>query len=98
MVIVFVVSSILGGALTLALLWPYGLLVAVLGAPFGASLTAILVAGLIILRGRGHDKELDRAVDHSTDEMVAVLRQAVEQGRAERASRLHPTGGNRRAS
>ncbi len=44
MVIVLVVSSILGGVLTLAALWPYSVALAVLGAPFGGSLTAILVA------------------------------------------------------
>ena len=47
MVIVLLFASLLGGAITLALHWPYGALVAVLSAPLGGSTMAVLIGGLI---------------------------------------------------
>jgi hypothetical protein len=81
MVIVLLFASLLGGAITLALLWPYGALVAVLSAPFGGSTMAVLVGGLLALRGAGYDASVDLTLEQGTDEMVAMLRQAAEQGR-----------------
>jgi hypothetical protein len=81
MIIVLLFASLLGGVITLALLWPYGALVAVLSAPFGGSTMALLVGGLIARRGAGYDESLDRNQEQATDEMVAVLRQAAELGR-----------------
>ena len=40
-------AALLGGFITFVTLMPYGLLVAIAGAPFGGSLTA-LVAGLVL--------------------------------------------------
>jgi hypothetical protein len=42
-------ATLAGSALTFALLWPYGLL-AIAGAPFGASLLALCAALFIALR------------------------------------------------
>ena len=79
MVIVLLFASLLGGAITLALHWPYGALVAVLSAPLGGSTMAVLMGGLIALRGAGYDESFDPTLKQRTDEMVAVLRQAAEQ-------------------
>jgi hypothetical protein len=43
MVVVFA-ALVLGGSLTFLALWPFGIFVALLGAPFGASIAAALVA------------------------------------------------------
>ena len=80
MIIVLIAASLLGGGITLALLWPYGALVAVLCAPFGGSTMALLVGGFVALRGAGYDESLDCNQEHATDEMVALLRQAAELG------------------
>ena len=81
MIIVLLFASLLGGGIALALLWPYGALVAVLCAPFGGSTMALLVGGFVALRGAGYDESIDPTLEQATDEMVAMLRQAAEQGR-----------------
>ncbi len=43
-------ATLAGGALTFAFLWPYGLLLAIAGAPFGASLLTLCAALFIALR------------------------------------------------
>jgi hypothetical protein len=80
MVIVLLFASLLGGVITLALLWPYGALLAVLSAPLGGSTMAVLVGGLIALRGAEHGESVDPTLEQATDEMVALLRQAAELG------------------
>ena len=57
MIIVLLFASLLGGGITLALLWPCGALVAVLCAPFGGSTMMLLVGGLIARRGAGYEDE-----------------------------------------
>jgi hypothetical protein len=98
MVIVLLFASLLGGAITLALLWPCGALVAVLSAPLGGSTTAVLVGGLIALRGAGYDESLDRNQEQATDEMVAMLRQAAEQGRRSESLPALPNEPGRQAA
>jgi hypothetical protein len=49
MVILVMVSAIIGGAISIVLLWPYGMALAIIGAPFGGSLLALAVAGLVVL-------------------------------------------------
>src|SRR3954471_2897620 len=80
MIIVLIAASLLGGVITLAFLWPYGALVAVLSAPFGGSMTALLVGGLIALRGAGYDESFDRNQEQATEEMVALLRACLRRG------------------
>lgn len=47
MVILMMISAIIGAAITIALLWPYGMALAFLGAPVGGSLLALVVALLV---------------------------------------------------
>jgi hypothetical protein len=54
MVIVYLVTAFLGAFITFAaLLWHYGVTIALLGMPFGASLLMLIVAVLTYLRGSG---------------------------------------------
>jgi hypothetical protein len=77
MVIVLIFASILGGAISFAvLLWSYGVLLAVVGAPFGASLITLIVAAL---SARGMSADHDTAL--TTDEMLAALREKTGQAR-----------------
>lgn len=41
--VLLLLAALLGGFITFAMLLPYGLLVAIAGAPFGGSLTALAV-------------------------------------------------------
>jgi hypothetical protein len=50
MVILLAFISVIGGAITLALLWPYGAFTALFGMPFGASALVLAVSILIALR------------------------------------------------
>jgi hypothetical protein len=50
------IAGIIGGAATFAALWPYGALIALIAAPFGASLSALLVGALKVLRSSGKTK------------------------------------------
>ena len=43
-------ATLAGGALTFAFFWPYGLLLTIAGAPFGASLLTLCAALFIALR------------------------------------------------
>jgi hypothetical protein len=98
MVIVLLFASLLGCAITFALLWPYGALVAVLSAPLGGSTTAALVDGLIALRGAGYDESLDPTLEQATDKMVAMLRQMAEQGRRSESLPALPNEPGRQAA
>ncbi len=61
--ILLIAAAIVGGPITVALLWPYGLAVALLGAPFGASFLA-LIAGLLLAGSRAKAKrKLNRTND-----------------------------------
>ena len=48
--ILLLFATLAGSALTFALLWPYGLLIAVAGAPLGGSLLALCAALFIAFR------------------------------------------------
>ena len=48
--ILLLFATLAGSALTFALLWPYGLLIAVAGAPLGGSLLTLCAALFIALR------------------------------------------------
>ena len=48
--ILLVLASLIGFAITFALLWPYGVLVAVIGASFGGSSLAAISAVCLALR------------------------------------------------
>ena len=48
--ILLIPAAIGGGAMTVALLWPSGILVALIAAPFGGSLLTILTAGFVAWR------------------------------------------------
>ena len=57
-VIFYMVASILGGAISAALFGQNGLLAALLAAPFGGSLSALLASSLLVSRrasGHGWD-------------------------------------------
>jgi hypothetical protein len=45
--LLLVIVALVGELITLAVLWPYGALVAFIGAPFGASALTLLVALLV---------------------------------------------------
>jgi hypothetical protein len=98
MIIVLTAASLLGGGITLALLWPCGALVAVLSAPLGGSTMALLMGGLIALRGAGYHESLDCNQEQVTDEMVALLRQAAELGRPSESLPALPTQPARQAA
>jgi hypothetical protein len=49
MVILIMLSAIIGGAITIILLWPYGVALAIIGAPFGGSLLALVVTVSVAL-------------------------------------------------
>jgi hypothetical protein len=48
--ILLLFATLAGGALTFAFLWPYGLLIALTGAPLGAGLLTLCAALYIALR------------------------------------------------
>ena len=98
MVIALLVVSIIGAAATVAGLWPYSPLLAVLGAPFGGSLLAVLVAGLVALRRSEPDEGFDPEWERATNEMVALLRQTAEQGRQHETARTAPSRSAREAA
>jgi hypothetical protein len=50
MIILLVFVSVIGGAMTLALLWPYGAFTALFGMPLGASALVLAVSILIALQ------------------------------------------------
>ena len=77
--ILLIAASIVGGAITVALLQPYGLLLALVCAPFGASALALL-AGLLLALTRCQ-RVVNREHADPTDDMVAALTSAAEKGR-----------------
>ena len=97
MVILLVFASILGGLITVAVLWPFGALLAVLCAPFGGSLMAMFTVGLVALLGPRHNESSDPAWEESVDEMVAALNQVAEQGHRYKSLPPASTGTKSRA-
>ena len=69
-----------GGTATAALMLPYGLVAALLVAPFGGSALA-LAGGLLLAARRGADWRSDAETDARLDEMVAALRGIAAEGR-----------------
>ena len=68
-------SALCGAIITAVVFWENAWL-ALLGAPFGGSLVALIAAASIAWRNRGH--ELTHV---GPDELVSELRDAAEQGR-----------------
>ncbi len=61
MVILLAFISMIGGAITLALLWPYSAPLAILGMPFGASALVLAVSILMATRNPRQAIEPDAA-------------------------------------
>ncbi len=55
MLLLLVAAAFVGELITLAVLWPYGALVAFIGASFGASALTLIVALLVRRLERGSD-------------------------------------------
>ena len=62
--IVLIGASLIGAAATAVVLWPYGVLLALLCSPFGGSLAAALAAGMLYLLRRSRRSR--RAVSRSS--------------------------------
>jgi hypothetical protein len=89
-VILFGFASIVGGAATSLLLWPYGAAPALLCAPFGGSLAAA-IAGLLVAVRRSAEDRLQRSLEASTDSMVRALRQVSEAAKCPSAEPRRPS-------
>lgn len=70
--IVLLCAVLAGGAISFALLWPFGLLFALIGAPFGAS----LLAGLAALYLRRHSNRPARATKAHSSEALGDVAEA----------------------
>jgi hypothetical protein len=68
MMVLLLVAALLGGFITFAVLWPYGVLVALVGAPFGGSFLC-LMAGLLLALMRTRAK---RGVEPASDRATAA--------------------------
>jgi len=55
--IVLILAAFIGGGATVAILWPWGSLVALAGAPFGGSLAALAASCLLAWRARAEDRD-----------------------------------------
>lgn len=78
---VFLMFAALGGSLvTASVMAPLGALPALIAAPFGGSLCAVLAA-LQIARRRGVEDQGELDIDEQTDAMVASLRGLAAQGK-----------------
>ncbi|MGV7031264.1 hypothetical protein [Methylobacterium symbioticum] len=77
-----VFAALAGGLVTGAALIPHGLLVALLAAPLGGSLSAVL-AGLVNLQRNEPTWRFEAALEAQTDAMVADLRGLMAPGRVE---------------
>jgi hypothetical protein len=60
------VATLLGGFITFALLWPYGILVALVGAPFGGSFLCLMAGLLLALLRTRAERDVDPASDMPT--------------------------------
>ncbi|KQO76460.1 MULTISPECIES: hypothetical protein [unclassified Methylobacterium] len=91
--VLILLAAMGGGMLSTALLLPYGILTALLGAPLTASLCAA-AAGAVILLRRGDDGStdvaFDEAMDDRTDAMVKMLRDIAAKGRETGADAERP--------
>ena len=69
---ILMVAALMGGSVTLATLWPYGVLTALIGAPFGGSLLALL-AGLLLafLRTKAEQRQ-ERSIQAPQNEVKAA--------------------------
>jgi hypothetical protein len=63
MIILLACVSVIGGTATLALLWPNGALLALLGTPFGAGALALSVSILMALRNLSQPIEPEAVQD-----------------------------------
>ncbi len=88
---VLMFAAIGGGLATVSLLAPLGLVSAVLAAPLGGSLCAVLAA-VHISRQRGPDWISQSELDTQTDDMVAALRSLAQTTDAPAQSHPEKTG------
>jgi len=72
MVAAIAVFALIGAVVTIVLLWPYGVLVALLAALFGASSIALIVAFLLAWR-----RDLDKAPDKPESRARSCLRDRI---------------------
>ncbi len=63
-------AAITGGATTAVLLWPFGVLVALIAAPFGGSLLAVVAAGFLAWQSSG-EAQTDALAEVSLDPSFA---------------------------
>lgn len=83
--VLLVFVAIAGGLAAGAAVAPFGLLAALLAAPMGGSLCAV-VAALVLMRLRGPAVPSDVDLDAQTDAMVADLRGVAAQARSQDAA------------
>ncbi len=79
--ILLILASVVGGGVTFLAVWPFGGVLAILAAPLGASLLA-LVAGSYLAWRRAKDRHRGEPMQDEIDVMVAALNQAAGAGRA----------------
>ena len=60
-------AALAGGVTTAILLWPYGAVIALVGMPFGGSLSALFVAVLLYLRTSAADEARSGKDDRAAD-------------------------------
>lgn len=73
-------AAIVGGLATVSVVAPFSASAAIIVAPFGSSLCAVLMA-FHIARHRGSEKQIRAEVDVQTDVMVASLRDLTVQAK-----------------
>jgi hypothetical protein len=69
MVILLAFGSVIGGLMTLVLLWPYGAFTALFGLPFGGSALVLAVSILIALQKSGQAIE-PKAIEDQPDALA----------------------------
>jgi hypothetical protein len=73
-------AAIVGGLTTVSVVGPFSASAAIIVAPFGSSLCAVLMA-FHIARHRGSEEQIRVEVDEQTDAMVASLRDLTAQAK-----------------
>jgi hypothetical protein len=68
--ILLIAAAFMGAFITFVLLWPYGFLIAFLGAPFGASFLSLIVS--LRQASSGARCEPIRTVNHSAKDPTAA--------------------------
>jgi hypothetical protein len=66
MMALFLVAALLGGFVTFAILLPYGILIALVGAPFGGSFLTLMAGLLLALLRTRAERSIEPASDRPT--------------------------------